>query len=84
MTWYFNISADKSQMDIYDHDGVLVSTIINDGSGYKTGKGGIMNDVLDVMLSEAQAEFQLNGFSPKVFKILRDAAFEQIEPGTPA
>lgn len=49
MTWHYDIAGDNSSMDIYDHTGTLVATLSNDGSGF-----GIPDDVLDVMVDEAQ------------------------------
>lgn len=80
MTWYYDIAADNSSMDVYDHTGALVASVPNDGSGFE-----LPGDVLDVMHGEAVDAFQAAGgtVDQYVLYVLADAAFEQIEAGTP-
>lgn len=78
MTWYYDISTDRSSMDVYDHTGSLITTIANDGTGFS-----IPNDVLDVMYDELQTALSNNN-NTRAIKISADAACEQINEGTPA
>lgn len=78
MTWYYDIADDGSSIDVYDHTGALAETITNDGSGFTFPR-----DVFAVMETELIEEYQANGFSARVFAILRDAVFEDIQAGTP-
>ena len=32
MTWYFDVAADGSEIDLYDHEGTLVATIPNEAA----------------------------------------------------
>lgn len=81
MTWYYDIADDGGSMDVYDHTGALAETIQNDGSGFTTP-----HDVLDVMYDEAVQAYNDAGGSVDMYVLmcLADAAFEQIESGTPA
>lgn len=80
MTWYYDIADDSSHMDVHDHTGSLVRTVENTGGGLT-----VPTDVLDVMFDVAAQDYndaggQVTDYS---FRILADAAFEQIEEGTP-
>jgi hypothetical protein len=78
MTWYYDIAADKSSMDIYDRDGNLDRTIQNDGAGLQPKES-----VLQAIEEAALEEYQANGFSGQLLQLLRDGIFENIEEGTP-
>lgn len=77
MTWYYDISQDRSSMDVYDHTGSLVETVQNDGGGFKPKP-----DVLAVM----EADVRGSGFDSLTRRqkiIMLEAIFENIEQGTP-
>lgn len=74
MTWTYILASDYSSLEVYDHTGALITTLTNDGSGFSPKQ-----DALQVMENEAIAEYQANGWSPRLLKILRDAIFENIK-----
>lgn len=80
MTWHYDISNDGSSMDIYGHTGELIATLQNDGEGH-----AVPHDVLDVMFDAAVAAYNDAGGTANQYALmcLADAAFEQIEEGTP-
>lgn len=88
MTWYYDIAADSSEMDVYDHTGTLVKTIQNDGSGFR-----FPDDVLAVMREEVNTELpeaaeagnagNNYGLSQRGGEILRDMAMQDIQKGVP-
>ena len=81
MTWYYDIADGGGSMDVYDHTGSLAKTVENDGGGFS-----IPHDVLDIMFDAAVVAYNDAGGSVDDYALmcLADAAFEQIEPGTPA
>lgn len=74
MTWYFDISDDGTEMDVYDHNGNLVETVQNDGSGFT-----IPGDIHAVMRNS------MEGNQPSAYNqsLIADAATNNFEKGTP-
>jgi len=48
MTWTYKLT-DSSDLEVYDHNDTLISTVENDGSGVR-----IPDDVEEVMVKDAQ------------------------------
>lgn len=81
MTWYYDIADDNSQMDIYDQTGTLVTTVDNDGSGFR-----IPGDVLEIMRQEYLTEVTPDSapvHSQRAVGIVADVFTQDIEAGTP-
>lgn len=76
MTWYY--TPDGNSLDVYDHTGAAVAN----NRAFSGGWSGIPDEVYTVMYEEATAAFQA-GDTQRVLRILAEAAFEQIEEGTP-
>lgn len=76
MTWLFDPSG--TTMDVYDHEGTLVASD-RSFSGRWTDPPGFPDEVLDVM----QESFQTGGPTAYNQQLLRDAALNNIEEGTP-
>lgn len=71
MTWTHTIN-DSGELEVYDHAGSLVTTIPNDGTGFR-----LPSDILDVMHDECAARgWDLS--DPWVAQTLKDAAFERV------
>jgi len=73
MTWTYK-RTENDNLSVYDHTDTYITTVTNDGNGMS-----VPGDVLDVMMQEAVTEYSANGFTDRVFAIMRDAMFEQIE-----
>ncbi len=78
MTWYYDIAADGSSMDVYDHAGTLIETLTNDGSGFT-----IPDDILEVMRSDHDAEGLSGLGSGRQAKILSHVITQDVEEGIP-
>lgn len=76
MTWYFDPTG--TTMDVYDHEGALVAQD-RSFSGRWSDPPGYPDEVLEVM----RESFQTGGPSAYNQALLRDAATENIEEGTP-
>jgi len=48
MTWEYYINTKKEQMEVYDHNGIMVGTVKKENSGYR-----IPQDITDIMRQEA-------------------------------
>lgn len=86
MTWLFDASGNT--MDVYDQEGNLVAADRVFGSNDPDNDNGswsgdFPDEVLEVMDETAVAEFQASGITMYALQILRHAAFEKIEEGTP-
>jgi hypothetical protein len=78
MTWYF--APSETTMDVYDHTGLQVATGREFGGVWS---GDYPDEVLSVMQSEAEAAVS-TGNVERALMIVSQAAFEDIEQGTPA
>lgn len=76
MVWLFN--SNGRSLDVYDHTGSQVAT----DRPFSGSWSRFPDEVLEVMKEEAVAAFQA-GETQRVLRILADAAFEDIEEGTP-
>ena len=86
MTWYFDASGGRD-MDVYDHQGTLVTTVQpddSDASGW-AWPGEFPKEVLDVMHAEASDALDptVGGGAniERAVAILLDMAGEQVEAG---
>jgi len=75
MTWYYD--PHDGQIDVYDHEGTLVTSNIDVAGGW--GDRGFPDEVLVVMRDN------MEGDQPSAYNqaLLADAATENIEQGTP-
>lgn len=76
MTWYFD--PDGMTMDVYDHEGTLVAAD-RPFSGAWSTPPGYPPEVLEVM----REAFQTGGPTSYNQALLRDAATDNIQVGTP-
>lgn len=84
MTWHYTYDYETNTGNVWNHNGQQVATDYPiEGTGVPSSFGNAPDFVRDVMMQEAVAEFQANGWSNELLLILRDAIFEQFEEGPP-
>lgn len=73
MRWTCQIANDGSEMTVYDHNNTEVTTVTNNGGGLT-----VPDDVLDVMFTEAKAQYRMGNVKESL-ELVGMMAGEQIK-----
>jgi len=83
MTWNYTCDRQAGTGDVWDHTDTKVADGVSiEGSGVPASNGRIPDFVFDVMYQEALNEYN-NSNTEAALRIVDEAAFEDIEQGTP-